>query len=224
MRKKIVSILLLISSIIVAQSSRNNLIGYWQNQDEKTIYYVFSQNKVVDISIYKDGQIVDSYYTYGFSDELKLKNINDLKDAGMFYYEVNEDDFQEKYKEKDGTYSGIQANVIQMDEDKNRFQIYDPLRPGQRGIYKRIKQLPSKLEAVLKSKNIIINSTIKEDKAKYLVKLTKSIIYSTPNKPTKMYLLKGDVVEILQEKDDWLQIRYYGKKTIEGWIKKSDVE
>jgi len=224
MRKKIVSILLLISSIIVAQSSRNNLIGYWQNQDEKTIYYVFSQNKVVDISIYKDGQIVDSYYTYGFSDELKLKNINDLKDAGMFYYEVNEDDFQEKYKEKDGTYSGIQANVIQMDEDKNRFQIYDPLRPGQRGIYKRIKQLPSKLEAVLKSKNIIINSTIKEDKAKYLVKVTKSIIYSTPNKPTKMYLLKGDVVEILQEKDDWLQIRYYGKKTIEGWIKKSDVE
>ena len=224
MRKKIVSILLLISSIIVAQSSRNNLIGYWQNQDEKTIYYVFSQNKVVDISIYKDGQIVDSYYTYGFSDELKLKNINDLKDAGMFYYEVNEDDFQEKYKEKDGTYSGIQANVIQMDEDKNRFQIYDPLRPGQRGIYKRIKQLPSKLEAVLKSKNIIINSTIKEDKAKYIVKVTKSIIYSTPNKPTKMYLLKGDEVEILQEKDDWLQIRYYGKKTIEGWIKKSDVE
>ena len=39
-----------------------------------------------------------------------------------------------------------------------------------------------------------------------------------------MYLLKGDVVEILQEKDDWLQIRYYGKKTIEGWIKKGDVE
>jgi len=39
-----------------------------------------------------------------------------------------------------------------------------------------------------------------------------------------MYLLKGDVVEILQEKDDWLQIRYYGNKTIEDWIKKSDVE
>jgi len=56
------------------------------------------------------------------------------------------------------------------------------------------------------------------------IKATKSIIYSTPNKPTKMYLLKGDVVEILQEKDDWLQIRYYGNKTIEDWIKKSDVE
>ena len=49
-------------------------------------------------------------------------------------------------------------------------------------------------------------------------------IFLTPDFDSKMYLLKGDEVEILQEKDDWLQIRYYGKKTIEGWIKKSDVE
>ena len=54
--------------------------------------------------------------------------------------------------------------------------------------------------------------------------VSKATIYITPNTSSKMYLLKGDVVEILQEKDDWLQIRYYGKKTIEGWIKKSDVE
>ncbi|TNV71670.1 hypothetical protein FGO68_gene15121 [Halteria grandinella] len=52
----------------------------------------------------------------------------------------------------------------------------------------------------------------------------KSFIYSTPNNPTKMYLLKGDEVEILEEKDQWLRIRYYGKQTIEGWIKKSEVE
>lgn len=52
----------------------------------------------------------------------------------------------------------------------------------------------------------------------------KTIIYSSQNTPTKMYLLKGDEVEIIEEKDDWLKIRYYGKKTIEGWIKKSDVE
>lgn len=54
--------------------------------------------------------------------------------------------------------------------------------------------------------------------------LNKTIIYSSPNSPTKMYLLKGDEVEIIKEKDEWLKIRYYGKKTIEGWIKKSDVE
>jgi hypothetical protein len=52
----------------------------------------------------------------------------------------------------------------------------------------------------------------------------KVYLNSIPNKPTKMYLIKGDEVEILEEKGEWLKIRYYGKKTIEGWIKKSDVE
>ncbi|WP_435357990.1 hypothetical protein [Emticicia sp. SJ17W-69] len=60
------------------------------------------------------------------------------------------------------------------------------------------------------------------DEAKIIV--TKSTIYSIPNKPSKMYLLKNDEVEILEEKDEWLKIRFYGKKIIEGWIKKSDVE
>jgi SH3-like domain-containing protein len=40
-----------------------------------------------------------------------------------------------------------------------------------------------------------------------------------------MYLIKGDEVKILDEKDDWLKIRYYAKtKTIDGWIMRSDVE
>ncbi|WP_435355899.1 hypothetical protein [Emticicia sp. SJ17W-69] len=52
----------------------------------------------------------------------------------------------------------------------------------------------------------------------------KVFLNTTPNTLTKMYLLKGDEVEIIDEKDEWLKIRYYGKKTVEGWIKKSDVE
>ena len=52
----------------------------------------------------------------------------------------------------------------------------------------------------------------------------KVIINKSPGKPSQMYLLKGDEVEILETKDDWLKIRYYGSKTIEGWIKKTDVE
>ncbi|NBB32005.1 hypothetical protein [Cellulophaga sp. BC115SP] len=57
-----------------------------------------------------------------------------------------------------------------------------------------------------------------------LIKVSKSIIYDSPNSPTKMYLIKGDEVEILEEKEEWLNIRYYGKKIIEGWIKKSDIK
>lgn len=57
-----------------------------------------------------------------------------------------------------------------------------------------------------------------------LIKVSKSIIYDSPNSPTKMYLIKGDEVEILEEKEEWLNVRYYGKKIIEGWIKKSDIK
>lgn len=53
----------------------------------------------------------------------------------------------------------------------------------------------------------------------------KSIIFQQADAlPTKMYLINGDDIEVLEEKGDWFNIRYYGKKTIEGWIKKSDVE
>lgn len=37
-------------------------------------------------------------------------------------------------------------------------------------------------------------------------------LYSQPPIKTKMYLIKGDKVEILEEKDDWLYILYKGKK------------
>lgn len=59
----------------------------------------------------------------------------------------------------------------------------------------------------------------------------KSIIYTQPNKPSKMYLIKGDPVEIITKKVGWLKIKFYPeqngiwtKKTIEGWIKQSDLE
>ena len=53
----------------------------------------------------------------------------------------------------------------------------------------------------------------------------KSNIYFSTNvdNPAKMYLIKGDEVILIKEKDQWIKIRYYGKKPIEGWIKKSDI-
>lgn len=64
---------------------------------------------------------------------------------------------------------------------------------------------------------------LRKDKKKVIIK-NKTIINTSLAEPTKMYLIKGDEVEILEEKGEWLKIRYYGKKTIEGWIKNSDVE
>ena len=160
MKKTVTTILLTINLIVVAQviPSKKNLIGYWQSKDDTTNYFVFSKDQSIRMRISQEHGIVDLYFTYGFCDELKLKSINDLKGEGYYYFEVEEWNFDKENREKDGTYSGIQANVIQMEDDKNSFQIYDSARPGQRGTYKRIDQLPSKLARVLKSKNIVINT------------------------------------------------------------------
>jgi len=56
------------------------------------------------------------------------------------------------------------------------------------------------------------------------IQLLKQPLYKTPPEKTKMYLIKGDKVEILEEKDDWIYILYKGKKDIKAWIPKSAVE
>ena len=53
---------------------------------------------------------------------------------------------------------------------------------------------------------------------------SKATLHSSLSVPTKMYLLKGDDIELIDRAKDWLKIRYYGKKVVEGWIKQSDVE
>ena len=65
---------------------------------------------------------------------------------------------------------------------------------------------------------------VKVDNSQKQIYPTKQALYKTPTEITKMYLLKGDKVEILEEKDDWLYILYKGKKEIKAWIPKSAVE
>lgn len=54
--------------------------------------------------------------------------------------------------------------------------------------------------------------------------IDKALIYTLPDIKSKMYLLKGDKVKILEENNDWLKFEYKGKKTINGWLKKKDLE
>ncbi|QDF28503.1 SH3 domain-containing protein [Halarcobacter anaerophilus] len=58
----------------------------------------------------------------------------------------------------------------------------------------------------------------------FTIESQKQRLYSKPNVKTKMYLIKGDKVEILEKKDDWYYILYHGKKDIKAWIPKSAVE
>ena len=52
----------------------------------------------------------------------------------------------------------------------------------------------------------------------------KQYLYNAKNaEKTKMYLIKGDQVEVLRENEDWLYILYHGKKEILAWIPMSAV-
>ena len=93
--------------------------------------------------------------------------------------------------------------------------------------YKRIDSLPYYLYKELYNQS-------QKDKRDYLkefldmdfreITVMKAIINSSPSVPSKQYVIRGDVIQIIDRKDQWLKIRYYGSKTIEGWIKKTDVE
>ncbi|MEO6903285.1 MAG: hypothetical protein ABI315_09035, partial [Bacteroidia bacterium] len=49
-----------------------------------------------------------------------------------------------------------------------------------------------------------------------------SIIYSVPEQVTANRLKKGDVVNILEEKADWIKVDYGAEEP--AWIKKVDVQ
>jgi len=100
-----------------------------------------------------------------------------------------------------GTYFSDDIYCYEMTIDKDTLTLYNPQgKQGGTSIYRKIKH-------IVQYKNITT---------------TKSPVFSSPNIPTKMYLVKLDEVEVIGEKDNWLHIKYYGKKIVEGWIRKKD--
>lgn len=98
---------------------------------------------------------------------------------------------------------------------RNTFERVSGINPSPtNGVeYQRVLSPPDFVQEFIKK--------IKKEKLRKVER--KTFINNSFFKDTIMYLLKNDEVEILEEKSGWLKIRYYGKKTIEGWIKKSDV-
>lgn len=48
---------------------------------------------------------------------------------------------------------------------------------------------------------------------------------STDSTKQKIYLVKGDIVNIIEEKPEWYYVKYHSSKTvIKGWIKKNDAQ
>ncbi|WOK09616.1 hypothetical protein RT717_13300 [Imperialibacter roseus] len=98
---------------------------------------------------------------------------------------------------------------------------------GQPDIYSKIKYLPLSVLNGLRK-----NDVDWEKYEKFLSKIDsfsvrvvseKAYIFSEPEVATKMYLIKNDEAELLEERNGWILVRYFGKKIIDGWVKKSDL-
>lgn len=93
--------------------------------------------------------------------------------------------------------------------------------------YIKIERLPSFTLKLLYNRGIKDNRYYIKD---YLnievreVKVSKSIINSEPGTSTKMFLIKGDVVTVLDKNENWLKIEFLGTRLVSGWIKKEDVK
>ena len=221
MRKILLFIVITVYKLDAQSSYIDKFQGYWvgyiSTKPSSTItYFEIIKNKNKLSITYEDDRIIRIVKTkIGFiekpNDTILVK---DLRDSGKYFCDcsIREaevlDCFVIKGFDTDGS-SYWYGNT----------DIFD---------FNKIDKLPSKV------KKDISQWKNKKDKREYLrefldmdfkeITVIKAIINSSPSIPSKQYLLKGDDVEILETKDDWLKIRYYGSKTIEGWIKKTDVE
>ena len=208
-------------------SQKNNiecLQGSWEIVDVylKEGDYRFSSyksNKRLSV-LFEENTFNFNISSFGFinSDSLvenfKLK-LNLIKDSGNYYcnYDIDKENNM-----------GINVNVL------DRFYVSDNCKEisyGNSKTYDGYKVDSIPFDRLVRLPREVLFDFFNFKK----VTIIRSIINKQPNRPTKMYLLKNDPVEIIEEKDNWLKIKYYPEKngewtgkTIEGWIKKSDVE
>ena len=233
---------------VYSQDSINNLQGVWKHVPPTAGYdstwLLFINNKSLDIFFWIDSKKVSiplntPFSYYGFWDtsyyggENQPKHITELKPNGKFIFfyddlihDLSEDD-KIGYDSLGNLYRPTRKCDWGFTDDGNGIEFNFGPEPD---VYKRVEKVPDYVLLSLKQN--------KEHWKKYLdfiehkeliIRVEKSRIFSTPDQLTKMYLIKGDEVEVVEEKEQWLRIRYYGngatsRKIIEGWIKKTDVE
>ncbi len=236
----------MISNLSIAQKVKlSDMHGTWVSAINDSYFLLFSNDTLFEIGL-DNEYIIHVYNTkVGFIDRKnpvlldhykKEKEINGLIDADtiwMVTFDIPEDlnieILKEQKNENDYFYYGGTLCYLGIEPEDlpskvgSRFELIN----SNVFVYNKVERLPNEYLRALYKKG-------KKDNKDYLksffnmdfkeIKIPKSIIHSAPNQPTKMYLIKGDEVEFLEEQGEWYKIRFYGKKTIEGWVRKSDVE
>jgi hypothetical protein len=208
-------------------NSKESLEGYWiqqpndqnirKNTDE-TIYMYYSKVFAIIIWAYKTPSKIDNYTMYyGFYDDCDLPHIDSLKQSGIYYFAVDKSDFENEQKRAVSMRNACEElNIFTVGND-TLMNIYRSSNQ-QYITYKKLDSLPQNVHDYLRKKGIRKNLQQKK------ILSDKAIIYSQPEIPTKMYLIKSNIITVLEEKEGWVKIEYEGKKLITGWVKKEDIK
>jgi hypothetical protein len=193
----------------------------WQNDTEKYIYLYYSQKRLYETTDYTDSKYPEfgievSNYFYGFYHDCDLPSIDSLKRSGEYYFEVTPLEFEDEDKRKVYVENDCGQVSIFTEKQDTLMNIYYSSRQ-QYVTYKKLDSLPPNVQKHLEENGIYVGFPRKE------ISSEKAIIYSAPNIPTRMYLIKGDVVTVLGKEEGWLRIDYEGKKQVRGWVKEQDV-
>ena len=233
----------MISNLSIAQKVKlSDLKGTWVSGLRESSFIVFVNDSMMGLGFSNLSDVYINYSKVGFIDrnnqsliDAYKKNFNILpnEEVRMVNFDVPEDMnieiMTEEKNENDYFYYGGTLCYLGIEPEDlpskvgSRFELIN----SNVFVYNKVERLPNEYLRALYKKG-------KKDNKDYLknffnmdfkeIKIPKSIIHSAPNQPTKMYLIKGDEVEFLEEQGEWYKIRFYGKKTIEGWVRKSDVE
>ncbi|MGB6327805.1 MAG: hypothetical protein WBF48_02665 [Halarcobacter sp.] len=117
----------------------------------------------------------------------------------------------------------INKNNIVLNEytyKKKCQEVFNDIYPGKEAALEQLLCIEEHLIKEIES----FNNKVRKKHFYINIQPKRQALYKTPPTKTKMYLIKGDKVEILEEKDDWLYILYRGKKDIKAWIPKSAVQ
>ncbi|NBB32003.1 hypothetical protein [Cellulophaga sp. BC115SP] len=245
----LLSILVLISNLSNSQNIKlSDIKGIWKSGVYGNNYIVFYKDSIAWVGLIDSKEVaLNGFGKVGFIDENdsylmhldSVQNTNsDISYAKSRFLRVNleEDDIKYLNIKNEGSINSIfYFNGILSKLGIEEF----PVQIGTRmeiinsnvHIYKKEKDFPPMIisKLIFQFSPILLNQLF--DKKIKKITINKSKIYNSPYVPSKMYLIKNDPIEIIEEKNGWLKIRYYPEKngewigkTIEGWIKRSDVE
>ena len=247
-------LLAMCSAFCQSQNEVSNLkdfSGIWKfipiAGSEDTIFenhYIIGSNVLLSVTLWKDSRNLYALgpYIIGFFNGDEIIRLSDLQSKGtrMYFFEKYPNapnDSIKYYREAIAScfasYNGTGTDEYeQPQKGQPNYLLFNYNGRDYEG-WDQCTHLP----------NYIVQSLLKQNRKDWqkvrellphdykIVRVPKTTIYSQPNVLTRMYLLKDDVVEVTEEKGEWLQIKYYIEKknkdtgrTIEGWIKKSDVE